>query len=87
MHHELIHSIGHSRLSRKSILKPSYFGSHEYSKEGLVAEMGAVFLCGHSGIEHRIPDNSAAYSSGPERGKEKSNRRNKLKEGIFTTLP
>ena len=50
--HELIHATGHiSRLGRKSILEPSYFGSHSYSKEELVAEMGAPFLCGHTGIE------------------------------------
>jgi antirestriction protein ArdC len=47
--HELTHATGHmNRLGRKSILEPSYFGSHEYSKEELVAEMGAAFLCGHN---------------------------------------
>jgi antirestriction protein ArdC len=62
--HELIHSVGHAkRLGRKGILEPSYFGSHEYSKEELVAEMGAAFLCGHSGIERTI-ENSAAYIQG-----------------------
>lgn len=60
--HELCHASGHiSRLARKSILEPSYFGSHEYSKEELVAEMGAAFLCGYSGIENRTLENSAAY--------------------------
>jgi len=63
--HECIHASGHeSRLARKSILEPSYFGSHEYSKEELVAEMGAAFLCGHCGIEHKIIENSAAYIQG-----------------------
>ncbi len=63
--HELSHSTGHEiRLARKSILEPSYFGSHEYSREELVAEMGSAFLCGHSGIEHRTLDNSAAYIAG-----------------------
>ena len=48
--HELTHSTGHAkRVGRKGILEPSYFGSHEYSKEELVAEMGAAFLCGHAG--------------------------------------
>ena len=37
------------------------FGSHEYSKEELVAEMGAAFLCGHAGIEQKTLENSAAY--------------------------
>jgi len=63
--HELSHATGHSnRLARKSILEPSYFGSHEYSKEELVAEIGAAFLCGHSGIENITLVNSAAYIQG-----------------------
>lgn len=63
--HELSHATGHeSRVGRKGILEPSYFGSHEYSKEELVAEMSACFLCGHAGIENTIIDNSAAYIAG-----------------------
>lgn len=63
--HECVHASGHSsRLARKSILEPSYFGSHEYSKEELVAEMGAAFLCGHAAIEQKTIENSAAYISG-----------------------
>lgn len=63
--HELSHATGHAnRLARKSILEPSYFGSHEYSKEELVAEMGAAFLCGHCGIENNTIENSAAYIAG-----------------------
>jgi len=63
--HECIHATGHSnRLGRKSILEPSYFGSHEYSKEELVAEMGAAFLCGQCGIEQSTLENSAAYIGG-----------------------
>lgn len=63
--HELTHVTGHSkRVGRKSILEPSYFGSHEYSKEELVAEMGAAFLCGHCGIEQKTIRNSAAYIQG-----------------------
>jgi len=63
--HELTHATGHAkRVGRKGILEPSYFGSHEYSKEELVAEMGAAFLCGHAGIEQRTITNSAAYIQG-----------------------
>lgn len=63
--HELAHSTGHeSRVGRKGILEPSYFGSHEYSKEELVAEMSACFLCGHAGIENTTIENSAAYIQG-----------------------
>jgi len=65
LYHEYIHATGHpDRLARKSILETSYFGSHEYSKEELVAEMGAVFLCGYAGIENVTIENSAAYIKG-----------------------
>jgi antirestriction protein ArdC len=37
------------------------FGSEDYSKEELVAEMGAAMLCGVAGIESQTLDNSAAY--------------------------
>ena len=60
--HELTHSTGHkSRLARKGITEVNRFRSHEYSKEELVAEMGAAFLCGHCGILPEVQDNSAAY--------------------------
>lgn len=63
--HELIHCTGHAiRVGRRSILEPTYFGSHDYSKEELVAEMGAAFLCGHTGIEQKTIENSAAYIQG-----------------------
>ncbi|UFS71760.1 ssDNA-binding domain-containing protein [Geomonas sp. RF6] len=63
--HELTHATGHaSRVGRKGILEPSFFGSHSYSKEELVAEMGAAFLCGIAGIEQGTIVNSAAYIRG-----------------------
>jgi antirestriction protein ArdC len=37
------------------------FYSDDYSKEELVAEMGAAMLCGGDGIESRTLDNSASY--------------------------
>jgi antirestriction protein ArdC len=65
LYHELAHSSGHSnRLNRKGITDPSYFGSHDYSQEELVAEFGASMLCGVSGIEQSIIENSAAYIQG-----------------------
>jgi antirestriction protein ArdC len=64
-YHELIHSTGHaSRVGRKGIIEINSFGSHEYSKEELVAEMGASFLCGISSIEQKTLENSAAYIAG-----------------------
>jgi len=60
--HEMAHSTGHaSRLNRSGITDPSFFGSHTYSKEELIAEMGAAFLCAESGIIDSTLDNSAAY--------------------------
>ena len=61
--HELVHSTGHEkRLGRHKTDKCSHmFGSNDYSKEELVAEIGASFLCGICGIENRTIDNSAAY--------------------------
>jgi antirestriction protein ArdC len=40
------------------------FGSHEYSKEELVAEFSSAFLCAMSGIEQKTLENSAAYIRG-----------------------
>jgi len=61
MFHELGHSTGHStRLNREKGMTEICFGSHEYSKEELVAELTAAFLCGVSGIDNTL-DNSAAY--------------------------
>ena len=48
--HELTHSTGHpTRLNR--LTKPSFFGTEDYSKEELVAEIGAATLVNHVGIE------------------------------------
>jgi|TARA_Y100000310_G_scaffold257668_1_gene265800 antirestriction protein ArdC len=60
--HELGHSTGHEkRLARKQLSEWATFGSEKYSKEELVAEMTAAFLCGHHGIEQETLENSAAY--------------------------
>ena len=62
--HELTHSTGHaSRIARPGMVKPTGFGSAAYAKEELTAEMGAAFLCGHTGIERTAIDNSASYIS------------------------
>jgi len=63
--HEMTHSTGHeTRLNRKTLTDLCPFGSTNYSKEELIAEMGAAFLCDHAGIENRTIDNSAAYIRG-----------------------
>lgn len=63
LYHELIHSSGHSsRLNRSGITLSQEFGSEEYSKEELIAEMGAGFLNNLTGILNEdLLDNSAAY--------------------------
>ena len=60
--HELTHSTGHKdRLAREGLTSGvAAFGSQTYSKEELVAEMGAAFMCSLAGIEG-VFDNSAAY--------------------------
>lgn len=59
--HEMVHSTGHmKRLARLD--GTAHFGSEEYSKEELIAEIGAATLTNHCGLE--TPDsftNSAAY--------------------------
>lgn len=64
--HELTHSTGHaSRLNRPEITHVNFFGSEDYSKEELVAEMGAAFLCQSAKIEcEKAFKNSAAYIAG-----------------------
>lgn len=59
--HELVHSTGHqSRLDRFSDDKMVAFGSETYSKEELVAEIGASILCNINGFENTT-ENSVAY--------------------------
>lgn len=63
--HELVHSTGHeTRLNRRPSSERRSFGDEAYSKEELVAEMGASFLSATAGIENATLDNSAAYIQG-----------------------
>jgi len=60
--HEAGHSTGHkSRLERDGITGLNFHGSHEYSKEELVAETIASILSGIAGIEGETLENSASY--------------------------
>lgn len=62
--HELSHSTGHiSRLGRKGVMEPSYFGSHEYSAEELLSQFSSSLVLGHLGLEQETIVNSAAYIS------------------------
>lgn len=63
--HELAHSTGHTkRLNRGIDEKLSIFGSADYSREELVAELGAAFLSATSGISPPTIEQSAAYLAG-----------------------
>lgn len=60
--HELTHSTGHaSRVGREGIEQLNTFGSESYSREELIAEMGAAMLCGVTGIAPSTIQNSASY--------------------------
>ena len=61
--HEMTHSTGHvKRLERfTGIAAAAAFGSEEYSKEELVAEMGSSYLCSIFGFLDTTIENSVAY--------------------------
>jgi antirestriction protein ArdC len=63
--HELVHSTGHAkRLARKGVTDITGFGTESYSQEELVAEIGAAFLCGTTGVDAGTVENSASYIAG-----------------------
>lgn len=63
--HELAHSTGHSsRLDRGLDTEPTPFGSPDYGREELIAEMAACFLSAGTGIHPATLANSAAYLQG-----------------------
>jgi antirestriction protein ArdC len=63
--HELAHSTGHERrLAREGITEVAPFGSAVYSREELVAELSAAFLCAEAGISNAVIRNQAAYVAG-----------------------
>lgn len=60
--HELVHSTGAiHRLNREGVSNFDKFGSERYSKEELVAELGASILCAITGIDKHTLDHSASY--------------------------
>lgn len=63
--HELVHSTGHTkRLNRSGITELAAFGDENYSKEELIAEIGAAMMCGVCGIDNTTIENSASYING-----------------------
>ena len=62
--HELTHWTGHaSRLDRPGITEPIRFGSEQYSREELTAEMGAAFLCAMTGTDVPVADIAASFQA------------------------
>jgi len=58
--HELAHATGHeSRLNRPSL--GAIFGSRDYAREELIAELASAFCCAHLGLDNSLLENSAAY--------------------------
>ena len=58
--HEYVHSTGHSKRLDRDLENYKPFGSEDYSKEELVAEIGPVFLYNKVGITGAF-NNSVAY--------------------------
>jgi len=57
--HEGIHGTGHEKRIGRDLT--GRFASGSYSREELVAEIGAAMLCGIAGIDAKTIENSAAY--------------------------
>lgn len=60
--HELVHWTGHKTRCNRDLLNT--FGSEDYAKEELVAELGAAFLCCDLGITPEPRQDHAGYLAG-----------------------
>ncbi len=61
----MIHASGSpKRLTRESIVEAAPFGSPTYSREEMVTELGAAYLCAEAGISNAVLPNQAAYVAG-----------------------
>lgn len=61
--HEAAHSTGAaSRLNRPGVTEFDRFGSHQYSREELIAELGSALVMGALGLDKpNLVENQAAY--------------------------
>lgn len=63
--HELGHATGHERrLNRPGVTGTIQFGSGEYSKEELVAELTSAFCCATLALDKALLESSASYIGG-----------------------
>jgi len=60
MFHEMVHSTGPAKRCDREDYANSRFGSGDYGREELVAEMGACYLCAEAGVPASV-EQSAAY--------------------------
>ena len=60
-YHECIHSTGHSKRLDRELT--GMFGSEDYAKEELVAELGSVFLCAELGVQYNIEQHASYIQS------------------------
>lgn len=61
--HELGHWTGHESRLNRNLLLPNPFGSMEYAKEELRAEISSMFLSGELGILHETESHSSYVKS------------------------
>lgn len=66
LYHEMIHSTGHESILNRSGVAGCHikFGTREYSKEELIAEIGSMMLSSIVGLDTGSFDNSKAYING-----------------------
>ena len=63
--HELTHSTGHSKRLNRDLEMKASFGSKNYSREELIAEIGSAILMNMTGVEtQQTLTNSAGYCQG-----------------------
>lgn len=60
--HEMVHSTGAEGVLDR--LQPTSFGSKEYAREELVAELGSALIAQRYGMTKHIKEDSCAYLKG-----------------------
>lgn len=63
--HELGHATGHeTRLNRPGVTATIQFGSGDYSREELIAELTSAFCCAALGLDNSLNEDAASYIQG-----------------------